>query len=117
MIDSAAEFVRLRTSENADEYHRAAHEAASAETWLAIIDRYPDMRVWVAQNKTVPLDILGLLRHDPDERVRSMVRAKDRGAVRIQTITSAWEMPNRESCSAPRAGLRVGALAVHPPGG
>jgi hypothetical protein len=63
-------------SENPDEYHRAANEDASAQTWLDVIDRYSDQRFWVAQNKTVPLDILELLRHDPDERVRSMVRAK-----------------------------------------
>jgi hypothetical protein len=95
MIGSADEFVRLRSSENPDEYHRAANEDASAETWLDVIDRHPDMRFWVAQNKTVPLDILELLRHDPDARLRSMVRAKDRGDVRIRTIASAAEMPSR----------------------
>lgn len=31
---------------------------------------------WVAQNKTVPLVILEELRGDPDERVRSVLRAK-----------------------------------------
>ncbi|WP_166665284.1 hypothetical protein [Kribbella caucasensis] len=34
------------------------------------------MRVWVAHNKKVPLIILEELRHDPDARVRSMVRCK-----------------------------------------
>jgi hypothetical protein len=76
VIDSAEEFVRLRTSENPDEYWRAAHEQAEDATWLDVIERFPDMRVWVAQNKTVPLAILEHLRHDPDESVRSMVRAK-----------------------------------------
>ena len=56
VITSAEEFVQLRTSRNPDEYHRAAHEEASVETWLDVIERFPDMRSWVAHNKTVPLE-------------------------------------------------------------
>jgi len=76
VIESAQEFVRLRTSEDPAEYQRAAHDEASEDTWRDVVDLYPDMRLWVAQNKTLPLSILKTLRHDPDERVRSMVRAK-----------------------------------------
>jgi hypothetical protein len=76
MIESADEFVRLRTSEKPTEYHRAAKEPAAEVIWWEIIDRFPQMRFWVAQNKTVPLSVLEVLRRDPDERVRSMVRAK-----------------------------------------
>ena len=76
MIQSAEEFVRLRTSDDASEYGRAAHEQASEDTWRDVIERFPDMRVWVAQNKTVPLSILELLRHAPDKGVRDMVRAE-----------------------------------------
>lgn len=76
MIDSAEEFVRLRSSDDPAEYRRAAHEEASVQTWLDVVDRFPDMRFWVAQNKTVPLEILERLRHDPDDRVRSMVLLK-----------------------------------------
>ncbi|GAB1644409.1 hypothetical protein [Krasilnikovia sp. MM14-A1259] len=76
MIESADEFVRLRTSEDPAEYRRAANEPAAEAIWREVIDRFPQMRFWVAQNKTVPLSILEVLRRDPDERVRSMVRAK-----------------------------------------
>jgi hypothetical protein len=76
VIESAEEFVRLRTSEDPSEYNRAAHDEATIETWREIIGRFPDMRFWVAHNKTLPLVILEELRRDPDERVRSMVRAK-----------------------------------------
>lgn len=41
-----------------------------------MIDRYPDMRFWVAQNKTVPVEILERLARDEDARVRSMVATK-----------------------------------------
>jgi len=76
MIESAAEFVRLRSSDSPEEYHRAAHDSAPEEVWFDVIENHPDMRFWVAQNKTVPLAVLEVLRNDPDERVQWMVRSK-----------------------------------------
>ncbi len=76
MIGSAEEFVRLGTSEDPAERHRAAHDSASVGTWLDVIERYPDLRFCVAHNKTVPLEVLEQLRNDPDERVRWMVLQK-----------------------------------------
>lgn len=75
-IQSAAEFVRLRRSEDPKEYRRAAAESASIAVWVEVIEAYPDMRFWVAQNKTVPLEILHRLAGDPDSRVRGMVASK-----------------------------------------
>lgn len=75
-IDSAAEFVRLRESGDSQEYRRAASEPASIMVWSEVIESYPEMRFWVAQNKTVPLEILKLLAHDEDPRVRAMVASK-----------------------------------------
>lgn len=57
MIESPEEFVRLRTSEDPDQYRRAAHETAPPVVWLAIIEKYPEMRQWVAHNKTIPTDV------------------------------------------------------------
>jgi len=76
VIESAEEFVRLRTSRDQSEYSRAARDDATEATWLEIIEKFPDMRFWVAQNKTVPLRILEVLRHDEDRQVRNIVRAK-----------------------------------------
>jgi hypothetical protein len=75
-ISSADEFIRLRNSDHSDEYLQAAHEPASMEVWMEVIERYPDARVWVAQNKTVPLEVLAILAKDPDPRVRFMVAMK-----------------------------------------
>ena len=75
-INSADEFVRLRESTNPAEYHRAGHEEATLEVWRDVIERYPDMRKWVAYNKTVPLEILATLASDPDWYVRSTVAMK-----------------------------------------
>ena len=76
VIDSAEEFVRLRTSDAPADYNRAARDEASENTWHDIIERFPDMRFWVAQNKTVPLSVLEVLRNDADERVQHMVTSK-----------------------------------------
>jgi hypothetical protein len=76
VIESADEFARLRTSADPAEYQRAAHDNAADRTWRDVIARFPNMRFWVAQNKTVPLSVLEDLRNDPDERVRDVVRAK-----------------------------------------
>lgn len=54
MIESADEFVRLRTSADPAEYQRAARDDATERTWRDVIARFPEMRFWVAQNKTVP---------------------------------------------------------------
>jgi NurA-like 5'-3' nuclease len=76
MIASAAEFHRLRTSNQPEGYRRAAIEAADEAVWLDVIASYPDMRFWVAQNKTVPLSILRLLARDKDSEVRIMMAMK-----------------------------------------
>lgn len=76
MINSAAEFLALRTSDDPADQRRAGHEAAAAGVWLDVIEKYPAMREWVAYNKTVPLEVLELLASDPDERVRWGVAVK-----------------------------------------
>lgn len=76
MISSAEEFVALRTSEDRELYTRAAHDFASEEVWLEVIDKYPDMKKWVVHNKTVPVSILERLVTDPDPSVRYAVASK-----------------------------------------
>jgi len=75
-IRSAEEFVRLRKSSDAKDYGRAALEEAPLEVWHEIVKDYPEMRFWVAQNKTVPVEVLSVLARDDDPRVRSMVASK-----------------------------------------
>jgi len=76
MIQSADEFVRLRSSPEQRDYSRAATEEAAPGVWLEVIERYPEFRKWVAHNKTVPLDVLRVLAADPDPSVRMMVALK-----------------------------------------
>ena len=84
MIKSVDEFIRLRESEDPDEYHRAAHEEAPIEVWVELIDAHPDMRFWVVHNKTVPLSILATLSKDPTSRVRGIVAGKRKLSAELQ---------------------------------
>ncbi len=85
-IDSAEEFYRLRTSSDPAEYRRAAHEEAALAVWLDVIRDFPDMRFWVAQNKTIPIEALEILSRDIDERVRWMVASKRKISRDVQSI-------------------------------
>ena len=76
MIRSANEFRRLRTSDDLEEQRRATLEHADEDIWLEVIERFPDMREWVARNKTVPLSILRMLATDAEPRVRLAVAMK-----------------------------------------
>jgi hypothetical protein len=76
MIQSADEFARLRMSEEAVEYSRAATEEASIDVWFAVIEQFPELREWVALNKTVPLSVLERLALDPFSAVRATVAGK-----------------------------------------
>ncbi len=78
MIETAEEFIRLRQSENQNEYFRAAHDQAPLEIWHEVIEKHPDMAFWVAQNKTVPYQLLELLADHQEARVRSMVASKNK---------------------------------------
>lgn len=76
MIESAKEFIKLRHSECQEEYQRAGFEEATHETWLELIENYPDMKIWVARNRTISVDIMRILSDDKDAIVRSAIASK-----------------------------------------
>lgn len=76
MINSAEEFKRLRESEIQDEYHRAATDKASIDIWNEVLTKYPYLAFWVAQNKTIPLEVLYTLADNENADVRCMVARK-----------------------------------------
>lgn len=76
MIHSAEQFIALRSSAERTDYQLAATEQATFQTWADVIARFPEMRTWVAQNKTVPLEILRILAKDADRVVRGSVADK-----------------------------------------
>lgn len=68
-IESAAEFVRLRYSDEPADYRRAATEEAAPGVWDDVIRDY-QVRIRVVMNKKSSNDILERLARDPSERVR-----------------------------------------------
>lgn len=76
MINSAEEFVRLSSSDNPEEYNRAAHDEAGLSIWYDVINTYPDYKTWVIHNKTIPVEILELLAKDNNPEIRSEVARK-----------------------------------------
>lgn len=76
MIKSAEEFIRLRTSTIPEEYGRAGREEAPDEVWIELIEKHPEMRVWVARNRTISFELQTLLAQDKDSHVRSSIASK-----------------------------------------
>ena len=112
MINSAEEFCALRVSDDPEEYTRAAYDTASVEVWADVIAKYPDMRFWVAQNKTVPLSILEVLAQDPDENVRSMVARKRKLSESIQLILARDVDPSVRGALARNAKVTPAVLSL-----
>lgn len=77
MIISAEEFMLLRISAKPEEYMRAGMDDAPDSVWMELIERYPDMRIWVARNHTIPRGIQRILALDPDDRVREGIARRD----------------------------------------
>ena len=78
MISDAEQFVNLRNSKSPSEYLKAANETAPVNVWLDVISRFPDMKIWVAHNKTVQIEVLEQLARDPDPNVRTAVAMKNK---------------------------------------
>lgn len=76
MIETAEEFIRLRTSTKSGEYLRAGREEAPYEVWMELIENHPDMRVWVARNRTINKGIQMVLSKDKDPQVRGAIASK-----------------------------------------
>lgn len=76
MIKSAEEFIRLRTSTIPEEYGRAGREEAPYEVWIELIEKHPEMRRWVASNRTISIELQMLLAQDKDSHVRSSIASK-----------------------------------------
>ena len=77
MMHSAEEFVQLRQSHCQSDCLRAATDSATVDVWLDVIRRFPEMKVWVAHNKTVQPEILIMLASDPDSKIRAAVAMKN----------------------------------------
>lgn len=88
MIANADEFVRLRTSDEPEEYLRAVEDSAPDSVWFEVLALYPEMTFWVVQNKTVPLAVLSTLVEHPDVGVRTHLARKRKLSEELFSILS-----------------------------
>lgn len=93
MLMTADDFVRLRNSTKPTEYERAANEEAADNVWFDVIRQHPDMRKWVAHNKTVSIRVLQVLAVDTDTDVRCMVATKNKLTPELFDFLSQDEYP------------------------
>jgi hypothetical protein len=89
MIESAEEYDLLMGSDIRDEERRFKWDSASESTWRDIIDRYPQHRVTVAMNVTLPESIQEILARDEDEDVRMMLAGRRRLSSEVFEILAA----------------------------
>lgn len=69
----SAEAFRALVDETPMNPNRVKAARASAEVWRQVLDRYPDLAVWVAANRHVPDEIVSMLAAHPRIPVRVAV--------------------------------------------
>jgi hypothetical protein len=70
MINSVEEFIKLRKSQNPEEYNRANDDFLPDDVAFDLIENYPEMREYVSVNSTISLKVLNRLADDEDWLVR-----------------------------------------------
>jgi hypothetical protein len=76
VIRSADEFKQWFDAPESVERARTLRGPATVETWLEVVNRFPECRAEVAWGREVPLPVLEVLRQDDDEHVRWRVRTR-----------------------------------------
>jgi hypothetical protein len=73
MIRSAREFSMLCLSQDLEAVNKTLSENADLATWAEIIESNPERRIDVAQNRTIPSEIMRILASCDDPNVRSLI--------------------------------------------
>ena len=78
MIESAEEFVALCESQDPEAITRSMRDTAHLAVWMEVINRYRERHLDVAQNQSVPVEILRILARVENPTVRAVVAEKRR---------------------------------------
>jgi len=76
MISNINEYLKLKNSENKEDYDRVIREELSPELISDILKNYPKEKSWLVHNKFIPIEILRILALDKDVDVRFSVAMK-----------------------------------------
>jgi hypothetical protein len=78
MIHTAEEFIRLCLSKDANDCQTSLSSEASLQVWNDVIENYPSNMIDVAQNRTIPDEIMIKLVDRGDKYVRDILAQKRR---------------------------------------
>ena len=78
MITSKDEFLRLCSSQKPEEINKSLSDNAPLVIWLEVVEAYPERRIDVAQNITIPAEVMRILASCNDPLVRSLIAQKRR---------------------------------------
>ncbi len=76
MIQSPDEFAALINENSGESRFRARSDTASVKVWSDVIEQFPELKIDVIWNKTVPIEILDRLSLDSNSEVRGWVATK-----------------------------------------
>ena len=76
MIFSAAEFLKLCASDDPQDMLRSISESASQDIWNELIKSHRSRWIDIAQNRTIPEDIVRFLASCDDSFVRAVIAEK-----------------------------------------
>ena len=78
LIHNASEFIDTLENPESSDHALIRFGMASTTTWLEIIQHSEDAAVWVALNKTIPVEVIEVLAQHSSARVRRFAAAKNR---------------------------------------
>ncbi|WP_144299058.1 hypothetical protein [Variovorax paradoxus] len=78
MISSAREFMLLCASQRESDIAKSLQDEAPFKVWEDLILHYKSYQIDVAQNRTIPAEIMKALANQGDEIVRSILAEKRR---------------------------------------
>ena len=116
MIKDADEYLAWFEAPPSEERTRALlHEPAPVETWMEIVDRYPQCQRMLTRNRTLPMEVMEHLRSLRDYGVQWSVRSRDAWQVAHPEDPSIWnvdphELVEYELSEIERGVLRQGLL-------
>ena len=93
LIRNASEFIDTLEHPESTDHVLIRFGTASTETWLEIVRHSEDAAVWVALNKTIPVEVIEVLARHASARVRRFAAARNRVTPELIVLLSTDSDP------------------------
>ena len=94
LIHNASEFIDALENPESTDHSLIRFGTASIETWLEIVRHSEDAAVWVALNKTIPVEVIEVLANHASARVRRFAADKNRITPELIVLLSTDSDPS-----------------------